>query len=95
MPKKPIKMKTKLQPASAPGEAASAASGKTKAKKKYVSKTYKLTEEDAQRLDQLVKDMNEVSNFKIKEVTAIKGLIFIGHKMKNKERISKAYKDSL
>lgn len=58
-------------------------------------KSYKLTAADVRRLDQLLRDVNKISGFKVKEVNIIKGLIFLGSQMKNKERIINAYKQSL
>lgn len=91
--KKPIK--TKLTKTTAPGtDNQTDSQPKTRAGKIH-PKSYKLTDADVRRLDKLVRDVGAVASFKVKEVNVIKGLIFLGAKMKNKERIANAYKESL
>lgn len=91
--KKPIK--TKLSKTTAPGTESKSDTQKRTMAWKIHPKSYKFTAEDVRRLDQLLRDVNKVSGFKVKEVNIIKGLIFLGSKMKNKERIINAYKESL
>lgn len=95
MPKDKKPIKTKLSKAAAPGtESQTARQPKTRAEGIH-PKSYKLSDSDVRRLDQLVRDVGEVASFKVKEVNVIKGLIFLGSKMKNKERIANAFKESL
>lgn len=95
--RKPIK--TKLTTTAAPGTDTQTKSNDDSQAKTMAGrihpKSYKLTASDVRRLDKLVRDVGAVASFKVKEVNVIKGLIFLGSKMKNKERIANAYKESL
>jgi len=95
MLKKPIK--TKLSKTATPEtkEKKEPVKASPLADNKLYPKSYKLTAADVRRLDEIVRDVNAVSTFKVKEINVIKGMIFLASKMKNKERIAKAYKDSL
>lgn len=98
MAKKPLKIKTKLSKDSAPGtnqeNAGKAEVTSSRISKKLFLKNYRLRGLDIQRLEGIVKSVNDLSTSRMTETDVIKSLIYLGSKSK-KERIIKAYKDSL
>jgi len=98
MAKKPLTIKTKLSndSSSLPDQEIS---GKpevtsTRISKKLFLKNYRLRGLDIQRLEGLVKAVNDLSTSRMTETDVIKSLIYLGSKSK-KERIINAYKASL
>lgn len=98
MAKKPLKIKTKLSNDIAPGtdqeNAFKAEITPTRISKKLFLKNYRLRGLDIQRLEEIVKAVNDLSTSRMTETDVIKSLIYLGSKSK-KERIIKAYKASL
>jgi len=86
--------KTKLNLDTQPGTVEEIPSQSINSEKELRPKSYKLRGVDIDRLKWIVKEVNKVSKFKMRETDVIKGLIFLGTKMK-KEKIIQAYKDAL
>jgi len=100
MSKKTLQIKTKLSNDSAPGASHSHLDSEKadvispSISKKLFLKNFRLRGLDIQRLQGIVKAVNEVSTTNITETDVIKSLIYLGSKSK-KSKIINAYRESL
>jgi hypothetical protein len=87
MAKKKIIGKTKLKPFIETGSKPTPLNLITH-KKKSIAKTYRLKQEDLERLRTISKDINEKSSFHISDTDIIRALIFMGSKFKKAKIIN-------